>query len=45
MIYLYIKIPSGEIPKTCFFKRSDFVLDTVTICVKEALKRDLSSIF
>ena len=35
---LDIKRPSsGEIP-TYFFKKCDYVLDTVTVCVKEALK-------
>ena len=31
------KPSSGEIP-TYFFKKGDFVLNPVTVCVKEALK-------
>ena len=31
------KLSSGEIP-TYFFKRCDFAMDTVTVCVNEALK-------
>ena len=31
------KASSGEIP-TCLFKKYDFILDTVTVCVNEALK-------
>ena len=31
------KHSSGKIP-TYFFKKSDFVLKTVTVCVKKALK-------
>ena len=34
---LDIKKPSGEIP-TWFFKKCDFVLNTITVCVNEALK-------
>ena len=31
------KASSGEIP-SYFFKKSDFVLNNATVCVKEALK-------
>ena len=33
----FIRPSFGEIP-TCFFKKGDIVLNTVTVCVKEALK-------